>query len=275
MAGALNPRKVDPGYVKRWIREGYDLWSRASLWLILNFITMIGITFLVPNIVGLDFLVEVPATALFLIELRVLDQNGKGDFFALWSLFKGSAKDILLLTRDVFVFLFFLVMVMILVGMVVTHSAPHEPLAPSIWDQAMHIVPAWMHAMILSLVSWAGLLFNPVSMPVLFLSLLIGHQMMMNATTAFKGIFLNRAISIIFFLTSLILQSTIALISIFISHILGGMLSGIIVSAIACALLVVVVTAGYLWGREMFEGEKENAPAKQALRVLVHANQNI
>lgn len=163
---------------------------------------------------------------------------------------------------------------MIFTGMVISRAAPRAPLAPSIWGQAMQSVPTWMHAMIASLVGWTELLFSPISMPILFLTLLIGHELFMNANTAFKGIFLNKSISIVFFLLSLFLQSIIALVALAMKYVISGTMAGIFVEGISCALLMIVVTTGYLWGREMFEGEKENAPARSQLRVLIHANQN-
>lgn len=101
MASALNPKTVDPGYIKRWIQEGYALWSRAPLWVVMDIIGMVAIAFCVPNAVGISLLAQIPATALLLIELRVLDQHGNGDWSVLWSFFKGSLRDIILLTRDV------------------------------------------------------------------------------------------------------------------------------------------------------------------------------
>lgn len=263
MAGILRPRKIEPGCLRRWARNGRDLWQRRPGLLLLNALVIFGVSALVPRILGVPLLLEIPLSALFFVELRALDQGGRGDWATIWTLFQGNLKDIAYLTRDAFVFLFFIVLLLFLSSDVVHAGAnvAHTAAVLSPLQQLTQNLLPWLGNALFSGVGWASLLASPVSGPLLFLTLLLGHALRMHLYTAFQGAFLNRKITIALLCLNILIGPLVGSLSLVLLPLLGHTMTGIFLEILTIGLLQVLITVDYLWSREMFEGTTENAPS--------------
>lgn len=275
MSATLTPRTVEPGWLKRWTAQSWALWRRNPLLLAVNLIALPAIMMLVPNMLGVGMLVSIPLSALIFIECRMLDQAGPGSLRALWDLFHGSLKDIVFLTRDIFVFLFFVTMLAAILAHMISSIGGHtHALPPDAMDSFTRIMNPWIADSLLSMTSWAELVIGPLAGPILYLTLLVGHQLMMHLQTSVRGMFKNLGVAFTLLginVSTMWIPGTVGLLF---RPYLGASMAGFLVLLLLDVFLLYSMSCLYLWGREMFEGQKENAPetARQTAGQLIHSS---
>lgn len=262
MSSVITPKTIESGWMSRWLRDGTGLWKRNPTMLILDLLIIPVLMAIIPDVMGLGLLVEIPFSAFLFVQLRMLDQHSQEGFSGAWRLFLSSIKDILYLTRDVFIAIFFVMMIMTLTALAVhTSAAQHDPVQTALAEATQHM-QTWLSNAIFLNASWNGLLINPISGPLVYLTLLTGHQILMHLNTSIQGIFKNKMISITLLIISVFVAPVIGTLMLFMQPFTGIWLSGVVSEILMDFMTIVASTVLYLWSREMFEGTTENTPAQ-------------
>ncbi|MDR7927120.1 hypothetical protein RIE95_09035 [Acidithiobacillus thiooxidans] len=265
MSALLTPKTVDSGWFRRWCRQGWALWTRAPMLFVLNLLLPPIIMAWMPPIGSVKILLIVPLSAGIFIELRLLDQHSDARLSRVWEMLRGNLKDVALLTRDLFLWLFALTVILAIARW---HSETMTTTkAASITSQALaHGGILETHAF-LGVSGWLSLLCEPMAAPILFLTLLVGHQLSMHMHTAYRGIFKNGRIAVLFLVVCFLGNGALSTLTVWLQPMMGNDGALMLTTLIAAWLLIFFATLGYLWCREMFEGQKENAPQRKAVSM--------
>jgi hypothetical protein len=215
-------------------------------------------TVVVPEFVLLDILVAITGTAAFFCLVRALDHNPLRPWTATLQLLRSVLTPTLLLARDVFLiyFLFFFALLAMHTLLDTAVASAHILLPKPHASTAYRALPGWMRSGIRREESLIYLsFFTPVIAPLIYLTLIAGHQIVVNFQVAFRAVVLNVrpsfAVMVAAWLGSAVLHATLRL---FPEYWFGLLLLPIF-GLVYCAL----GTITYLWCREMFEGIAENA----------------
>lgn len=266
MSSVITPKTIEPGWMSRWFHYGIELWKRNPAMLILDLLIIPVLMAMIPDIMGLALFIEIPFSAFLFVQLRVLDQHSQEGFLGAWRLFLSSIKDVVYLTRDVFIAIFFVMMIMTLTALAVhTSAAQHDPVQTTM-AEATQNMQTWLSNALFLNASWNGLLINPISGPLVYLTLLTGHQILMHLNTSIQGIFKNKMISITLLVISVFVAPAMGTLMLFIQPFTGIWLSGFLSEVLMDFMTIAASTVLYLWSREMFEGTNENAPAQISIK---------
>jgi hypothetical protein len=254
----LTPRPVAPGWASRWRQQSADLWRRSPMTIISSTGALTAFTVVVPEFVLLDILVAITGTAAFFCLVRALDHNPLRPWTATLQLLRSVLTPTLLLARDVFLiyFLFFFALLAMHTLLDTAVASAHILLPKPHASTAYRALPGWMRSGIRREESLIYLsFFTPVIAPLIYLTLIAGHQIVVNFQVAFRAVVLNVrpsfAVMVAAWLGSAVLHATLRL---FPEYWFGLLLLPIF-GLVYCAL----GTITYLWCREMFEGIAENA----------------
>jgi hypothetical protein len=176
---------------------------------------------------------------------------------------RGNLKDVVLLTRDLFLWVFALAIILDVAlwhPEMVTKSA-------TITSRAL-VHGGILETQAFSGVSgWLGLLCEPMAAPILFLTLMVGHQLAMHLHTAYLGMFKNGRITVLFVVVCILSNTALSTLTVWFQPMMGNDGALILTTLIAAWFLIFFATMGYLWCREMFEGQKENVPQRKAVSI--------
>jgi len=259
----LTPKTVSPGWAKRWTHQSLELFSRAPT-LAISVMTMFG---LVNAVVPQPFVLGVPLTVFMMgilfSSLRAADLDSGHALSATWAFFRQCARDLAHLARDAFVFMLVFSFV-IGVAMFFYHQATHDvgTVKP---DPAYLNLPAWIRGGVLREGSMLTLgVFLPGTLPLVFLTMSVGNQLLMHYWTGYRAAVMNWKVSYLmmgFMLVCSLLPSLL-------KEIPSVLFGYLLMTAFAVAFWW-FGTWGYLWCREMFEGTEENA--RETAKQTVHA----
>lgn len=254
----LTPRSVAPGWVRRWGMQSADLWRRSPVAIGTCTAAFAGFTAVVPEFVLLDILVAITGTAAFFCLARALDHEPAQVGVATYRTIRTLLVPVLLLARDVFLVYFLIFFALFTVHNLLDAAvaSSHILLPKPQSSVAYRALPAWIRSGARREESLIYLsFFTPVVAPLIYLTLLAGHQLVINFQVAFRAVVLNVRPSLAFMFVawvgSAVLHATLRLFP----DLWYGELLLVLYGLVYCAL----GTVGYLWCREMFEGIAENA----------------
>ncbi len=271
--GTLTPQNVESGWATRWTKQTVDLWRRSPLALASVIVISSLANMWIPQPLGADMLVDIPLFGCLFLLIRLLDHHGT---FA-WEPFRAMAsdawKDLWKLTKFTFIWMFFLSILVVLIA-VTAKSFMSSIGSSSGMNGALHRALSQSPSFLQNSF-WQGLgmisnASNPFAGPILFLTLYLGANTVYYLHIAYLGCLKNLSVMISFFVTAMTGPTVIKMIAAAMLSLIGNDAALLLTSLLMSALCLWVVTFGYLWSREMFEGTKENQPAK-AKAVLLHA----
>lgn len=259
MSALLTPKTVDSGWLLRWCKQGVALWLRSPLWLLGNVILAPMVMAFLPRLDAVKILLIVPLSAGVFVELRLLDHYSAIDFSQLWQVLQGNLKDIALLTRDLFLLIFAVGLIIAMVQWPVTDKA-HSTIQAITARALAHGGLLEIHAFS-GINTWLSLICEPMAAPILFLTLLVGHQLTMHAHVSYIGMIKNLRIALLFLVICFWGELAFSAITVFLKPTMGSDGALVLSTLFASLVLMMFSTFGYLWCREMFEGQKENVAA--------------
>ncbi len=270
--GTLTPQKVDPGWFMRWSTQSFDLWRRSPISLISFVIIASFVNMWIPQPLGADMLVDVPLFGGVFLLIRLLDQHG---YFA-WEPFRAMAmdawKDLWQLTKVTFLWIFFLSILVTLISLM-AKSAMSSVAGPSKLDGILHHVlsqaPAFLQNSFWQGLGMIGNAGNPFLGPMLFLTLYLGANTIYYLHIAYLGCIKNLPIMVMFFISAVASPLVIKLIVALLINVVGANFTLLLASLLMSVVCILMSTFGYLWSREMFEGTKENKPAKAEMKLVL------
>lgn len=250
---ALTPREVDPGRWYRWPRDALDLIRRHPM----------GFTGVTVLVVLLSFVPQYFISAFVSVSIggmvmpwaRSADHHS-GDHF--WEILRACVRDTFHLARDIFIYMLVIGLIIMVVGhlsqnmghaMGVIKSTPPDLL----WTQ----IPAWIRSVFETAQADQLVSASPWFLFMLYIALAVGHPgFSLLSHQSIMALFKNVPPSVTFMGLGMVpsfIESPV--------HHWGWGL-GVLVAGFCLALFnVVVLVLGYLFAREVFEGQKENVPA--------------
>ena len=249
----LAPKTVSPGWIRRWTRQSVDLFLRAPD-LALGVMAIFAlVNAFVPQPFSLGMPLTVFCVGLLFASLRAADQDSAHALSATFHFLRQTIGDLARLARDVFVVLLifgFTLGVLFALYHLVTHGAGTVKPSPAFLG-----LPDWLRN---GFARENGMLTlgisTPGALPLVFLTMSLGNQLMLHYYTGFRACVLNWRVTYSF--------AGILLVVNFLSNVLSQDPS----QPLAYALFFGTAAAfwwfgawGYLWCREMFEGIEENA----------------
>lgn len=262
MSDMLTPQTVDSGWFLRWCRQGWNLWLRApGLLLLVGLIPplmMIGL----PSVDMVMVLVIVPFSSVVFVVLRLLDQHGH--VYHIREMLRGNLKDIVLLTKDLFIWIAIMTAFVTAVRwshkkQITMHLTSHHLMA-----QALAHGGFWETHAFAGVGAWLQLFCEPMAAPLIFLTLLVGHQLTMHLHVAYMGMIKNWRVASLFVVFCFFGNKLLSLLDLWIKPLLSTNDALILSTGTASAALIFFSTLAYLWCREMFEGQKENVVQKSS-----------
>ncbi|WP_298172156.1 hypothetical protein [Acidithiobacillus sp.] len=250
---ALTPREVDPGWWYRWPRDALDLIRRHPM-------GFTGVTVLVVllSFVPQPFIsafVSVFIGGMVMSWARSADHHS-GDHF--WEILRACVRDTFHLARDIFIYILVIGLIIMVVGhlsqnmgyaMGVIKSTPPNLL----WTQ----IPAWIRSFFETAQADQLVSASPWFLFMLYIALAVGHPGFgLLSHQSITALFKNVPPSVTFMGLGMVpsfIESPV-------HH--WGWGWGVLVAGFCLALVnVVLLVLGYLFAREVFEGQKENVPA--------------
>lgn len=250
----LKPKKIEPGWARRWTRQSIDLFRRSPA-----LVMSVGLAFILINVfVPQPLELSVPATVfmdgLFFCALRAADQDSGNAWSATWHYFRLVARDLAQLARDAFLWML-LMAVAIGVFFALYASATHG-LATHANHSLYKALPWWMRQG-LSQENGMDLLgvFLPGVVQLVFLTMSVGNQPVVHYNIGFQSAVLNIGVSSVACLSGMVFcEFMLVAFPDVASPILGYLLL-----LLYMILFLWFGTWAYLWCREMFDGTSENA----------------
>jgi hypothetical protein len=249
----LAPKPISPGWARRWTRQSVDLFFRAPD-LALGVMAMFAlVNAFVPQPFFLGTPITVFCVGLLFASLRAADRDSAHALSATFHFLRQTIGDLARLARDAYVVLLifgFALGVLFALYHQVTHGAGTVKPSPAFLD-----LPGWLRN---GCARESGVLAlgvsTPGTLPLVFLTMSLGNQILLHYYTGFRSCVLNWRVTYAF--------AGILLLVNFLSSVLTQDPS----RALAYALFFGTAAAfwwfgawGYLWCRETFEGIEENA----------------
>ena len=267
----IHPKTIDPGWAGRWTRQSVDLFRRAP-GLAIGVMALFGlVNACIPRLIALNVPITVFMVGLLFSSLRAVDHDSGKPWTATWTFFRQTAHDLAHLARDVF--LIMLVFGMAMALLFYFYSAATHGAGIAKPDPAYLHLPGWLRHGVPREGNMLTLgIFLPAVLPMIFLTMSVGHQPLMHYATGYKATVLNMQLTYTVFMGGLLACA-------FLTPLLRQLpLQGVSLFLAGCALMAGFAAAfwwfgawGYLWCREMFEGTKENTPktARQRSKALM------
>lgn len=272
---SFQPRKIEHGWYKRWIKQSLELWSRSPIYFILN---LAIIPFIASSMdgFGLTISINVFFTSFILTQLRILDNYSSGDMISVLNIIKENSFNLLKLL----ILLFFIVLTF--VAFVYTYSligGDHHSLHQHLSTRERILHLTYSNYTILNLMSdkifeFFNLVTSSYFVIINFLVLLIGYNTRINLLYTFEGIGLNLVIYFIILFAPNYMNYFVYFIDTSLIKFAGKESLEIINISFLSFLSLTVLTFTYLWCREMFEGRGKNAKALSKVKILQTSNQS-
>lgn len=253
MNASFTPHEVDPGWWHRWPRDAGVLMSRQPLGFVLMVLLVIAFAFVPQN-----FLTSAPVS--ILIGALVMSWSRSADHHAgahIWAMLKSSFQDAARLAWNVFVyFLFFAIFMTLLHSAshaVIPASSAHHTAGDSQWTR----IPAWIRSAFHSAKNDQLVSVSPWFLFMVYIALSMGHPgFWLLSHQSLTGMIKNLAPASIFLLFGI----SPSLLPPLVHHL--GTYAGVVLSVVVVSVLnVALIILGYIFAREVFEGQKRNAPA--------------
>ncbi len=264
----LRPKIVDPGWAKRWTRQSIDLFRRKPSLALVNMAVFFGVNAFVPQPLELNVPVTVFLVGGLFSSLRAVDHDSGNAWSSAWAYFRETAKDLANLSRDVFLWML-LIGISLAVFFALFHTATHGLASAGhsvVRERLYHELPFWMRRGVLQSGNMDVLgIFLPGSIPLIYLTMLTGNQWLLHYNTGYRAAIMNTrftyAVTIAGMIFCILSTPLLQRIPVF--------FFGLILMVLYTAAFWWFGTWGYLWCREMFEGDEENAKATQKRTVVV------
>ena len=272
-AGGLTPQKVEPGWLRRWTVQSADIWRRAPwIWALL-ISAATALNALIPQPLGANVLIDVPLMGGAFLLIRLLDHHGAFSWALFWSMARDAGKDLWQLTRVAFLWIFFITILVSLVALT-AQSAMHA-VAPSggltgQLHQALRHAPALLQNAFWQSLGMMGNAAGPFTGPILFLTLYLGANTVYYLHLAYLGCMKNLPVAATFMALAISSPVPAKILTVLLAELVGNNAALLLTALVVSTFCLWMVTMGYLWSREMFEGTRENQPAT-AKTVLRHA----
>ncbi len=263
----LKPKTVDPGWARRWTRQSIDLFRRSPALALVNMGIFFGVNAFVPQPLELN----VPAT-IFLLGglfsgLRAADRDSGNVWAAAWAYFRETVRDLAHLSRDVFLWmLVFSLSLAIFFAMfhIATEGLTQDPSASTV--RLYDALPFWLRQGVYQGGNMDILgIFLPGSIPLVYLTMLTGNQWLLHYHTGYRAAALN----VRFTYTVTIAGMILCALSVPLLPRMPSFPLGLVLMFLYAPAFWWFGTWGYLWCREMFEGDQENAKVTQKRTVAV------
>jgi len=261
----LKPKTIEPGWAKRWSGQSVDLFRRSpGLALSVVGAFVLSNSF-IPQPIELNVPVTVFLVGLLFSSLRAADHDSGNAWSATWHYYRMAIRDLAQLARDAF--LWMLVFGMAFAVFFALYESATRGLGVHHSDKLLEEyrdLPWWLRQGVSQANSMDLLgIFLPGAIPVIFLTMSVGNQLLLHFQTGFRAAVLNMVMTYAITVTGMVSCSLL-------SPVLREAPSALLgygLLALYAAVFWWFGTWGYLWCREMFEGDTENA--KQTARKTV------
>jgi hypothetical protein len=248
---ALTPREVDPGWWYRWPRDALGLIRRHPAGFI-AMTTLIAFLGLVPQPFVSAF-VSVFIGGVVMSWARSADHHSGAH---LLEILRSCVRDTYHLARDIFLYMLIISIIFMVVGhfaQSMEHAAGIKTSPDILWAH----IPGWIRAFFETSQSDQLVSASPWFLFMLYIALAVGHPgFSLLSQQSMAALFKNIPPSITFMGLGMIpgfIQSPV-------HH--WGAAWGVLAAGFLVTLVnVLLVILGYLFAREVFEGQKENVPA--------------
>lgn len=264
----LTPRRIDPGWLRRWTKQSLDLWTRAPAILAATLSLLLVTDLLLPESAIFSLPVLILATAFLFTLLRALDQGGGRDAFACaWRMFRGCLHDLWWFTVSICLWIMGFAVFLAVLSLAAHTGSParHTANVTDVFQHAFANTPLFLRNGFTKGFGWFALLSMPFSSPVLYLTLLSGNHLAMHLPRAERGLWLNWKPALLGMGAAFFLRYPPILFLAWLAHKSSAMIAISVGDALALGGILVTASFGYLFSREMFEGMRENAPRKAAM----------
>lgn len=259
MNASFTPHEVDPGWWHRWPRDAGALIGRQPLGFALMVLLVTALAFVPQNSVT-------SAPVSILIGALVMSWSRSADHHVgthIWTMLKSSLQDAARLAWNVFVYvLIFTVFIALLYSAahaVVPASGAHHVSADPRWTR----IPPWIRSAFETAQNDQLVSISPWSLFMVYIALSMGHPGFWHLShQSLTGMAKNLAPATIFMLIGL----TPSLFPSLVHHL--GTQSGVVLSVVGVSVLnVALILLGYIFAREVYEGQKRNVPTPRRMVV--------
>lgn len=266
----IEPKRIEPGWQKRWSAQVLDLYRRA-VWLPLLIIGLdiwglYAISILPVFLMGLFFPFAILMMILHYTVLRALDHNSDEPMQAAYRYLSGSKKDIQRLLLYVSgIAIFFTCIAIIAVPLLITirhviHQGVTEP-------HKNTLLSPFFGLTVIAFESIFVVIIAETSLFITYLTLLIGHDFPLNSSLARQALHKNHKTISGMFLVFAMVASMIWLPTFQTTNTLLNWAAIITL----CLVYTALCDFGYMASREMFEGQKENMPKRVTVDACIPA----
>lgn len=261
----LKPQVIEDGYLKRWIKLTLELWLQEPWLFGINFLIILGLMILSLNDYTAIFL-GVLILNFLLIELKLLEHHNFSiaNFI---NLFKKSFQDIIFsIITIISAFSIFDIFTdfMYKHSLQVTHHV-------DIFHKFFGKTPGITENHIFSNIVGFNIVISVIYFIVyLYLTELVGFTILQNFMAAIDAFLLNFKQSATYFIFSIFTTLILANLIFFIHSFVNINTCLMIISILESFLSIIIVTFGYLYARESFEGPlKRKVTAKNKTRTMM------
>jgi hypothetical protein len=257
----LRPKTIEPGWARRWTRQSLDLFRRAPGLAV----SVTALFALVNAFVPQPLQSSIPATVflvgLLFCSLRAADHDSAHAWASTWSYFRQTAGDLARLARDAFVWMLVFGLALGLffaLFHLATHGLSAHP-SPAVLHRYRQL-PFWLRQGVRQGNGMDMLgIFMPGAIPLVFLTLYAGNQFWLHFHTGYRASLLNLRMT--YFVT--IAGMAFCMLTAPLLQEAASATLGFLLLAVYAVAFWWFGAWGYLWCREMFEGEAENARQTQ------------
>jgi len=250
----LEPKQVEPGWASRWTRQSIELFVRNPFLAVFDVLLLWFVSAILPFHDVLFAPAAVILMSVLFCSLRAVDKDSGNAWTSTWVYFLQCSKDVMALA-------FYVLMSTGFVALVVwttspSHMAGFHSISVTTPTTSEWIV--WVIQAVKREISMVILgVFFLGSIPLVYLTLLIGNRFLLHLHLGYRAAFLNIVFSDIVIIPGQLfcIFAYIEVSKIYSPYMLAFL------SVFIAALFWWFGTWGYLWCREMFEGDKENAQA--------------
>lgn len=273
----LEPKTVESGWLRRWSHQSFDLWSRSPLMLVIDLLAFMGLMDIVPSTNGnfnatLIILFAAPFLSWVFLNIRSMDYHSGVPLSETWEMIKDNGINIFRLTMVLFVF--FLLMTLIILFFTYTptafvHTTTHNKAVQSMTDLAIQGGNIWLAIAYRHIGIGLSMISEPIAFPLFYLTLLIGYSLGEHVNLSYMSAFKNWRIMLFFMVIGFNGRTLFSALIIWLRPYIGENIALMMGMVVLSMMTLWFSTMGYLWCREMFEGQKENQPKLARVRSVV------
>jgi len=257
----LRPKKIEPGWARRWTRQSIELFARNPWLAMSNALWFICMSAIVPHYEVLCVPAAVFVVGGLFCSLRAVDRHSGDAWYSTWAFFKGAAVDLALLSRDAFIWTWFFTTctTFLLSGVFSGHH-----FSKTIAFSSHSALFLWIRDIISieNSIDMIGV-FLIGGIPLIYLTMLTGNKLLHHFVMGYHAAFMNPSFTDMVTVPGAIFCICMhyAILSIDSWYTLG------VLVVLYSAVFWWFGTWGYLWCREMFEGDCENGRVTRPLSV--------